>query len=165
MATAHHRNALLADKFWFRKNPLPDRKNGHSPHSSPSRPASPASLPAVEDEYTLMTIDEIMNGIPNDFPGLLPLIESYLDTVNVDVLTRCELSRYLSLVSKRASGKLQTGATWIREFVRGHPDYKKDSVVSERINYDLMKAIEKLGYDGGKGVPNAEKLLGETRRA
>jgi glutamate--cysteine ligase catalytic subunit len=166
MATAHHRDAVLADKFWFRKNlfhghPFPAPRSssggGDSPHSSPSstRPVSPVP---VEEEYTLMTINEIMNGIPGEFVGLVPLIESYLNTVNVDIVTRCKLSGYLSLVSKRASGELQTGATWIREFVRSHPDYKRDSVVGERINYDLMKIVEKLGCEGRvNGV--TEKLL------
>lgn len=108
-----------------------------------------------------MTINEIMNGSPDGFVGLIPLIESYLDTVNVDVVTRCALARYLSLVGKRASGELQTGATWIREFVRSHPDYKKDSVISEKINYDLMKLVEKLGCEGRiDGV--TEKLLGKS---
>ena len=41
-------------------------------------------------------------------------------------------------------GSLQTPATWIRNFVRTHPAYKFDSVVSEEINYDLMKAIDDM---------------------
>jgi len=159
MSTANHRNAVLADKFWFRKNLFPpapmSNRSSHSDSRAPMRPVTPT---AVEDEYGLMTINEIMNGT-GEFVGLISLINSYLDTVNVDVVTRSELAGYLALVSKRASGELQTGATWIREFVRAHPEYKKDSLVNERINYDLMKAIEKLGCDGyleGLG----EKLLG-----
>ena len=31
-----------------------------------------------------------------------------------------------------------TMAQWMRSFVLSHPEYKQDSVVSERINYDLM---------------------------
>lgn len=162
MATAHHRGAVLTEKFWFRKNLFPPRKptNGTAT-PAPSRPASPGP---VEKEYCLMTIDEIMNGRTNEFVGLIPLIESYLNTVNVDVVTRCELAGYLSLVSKRASGELQTGASWIREFVRSHPDYKKDSTVSQSINYDLIKVIEKLG--NGEGLLDEKlcgKLLGRTR--
>lgn len=30
-----------------------------------------------------------------------------------------------------------TTATWIRNYVRAHPEYKKDSVVSQEINYDV----------------------------
>ncbi len=37
-----------------------------------------------------------------------------------------------------------TPATWIRDFIRSHPDYKHDSVVSQRINYDLLKAVDEM---------------------
>ena len=47
---------------------------------------------------------------------------------------------YLELVSQRASGKLMSTASWIRKFVREHPEYKKDSVVLQRINYDVSRA-------------------------
>ncbi|KAM7220005.1 glutamate--cysteine ligase [Rhypophila decipiens] len=175
METAHARDAVNSDKFWFRKNPFPVR----TPRSAnPSRPASGASTPngtgnrsrsstpptptgPVEDEYRLMTVNEIINGTAyaragangqvngdsevvdeeGDFPGLIPLVESYLDSVNVDVVTRCELATYLNLIRKRASGELWTTAKWIRHFVANHPKYQKDSVVSEEINKDLIGAV------------------------
>lgn len=37
-----------------------------------------------------------------------------------------------------------TPATWIRHFIVTHPEYKHDSVVSEAINYDLLKAIDEM---------------------
>lgn len=43
-----------------------------------------------------------------------------------------------------SSGSLLTPATWIRNFVRSHPAYKFDSVVSQEINYDLMKAVDEM---------------------
>jgi glutamate--cysteine ligase catalytic subunit len=103
-----------------------------------------------------MTVDEIINGEgPNGFAGLIPVVESYLDSVNVDVTTRCELARYLDLIRKRANGTLWTAAKWIRKFVDAHEDYKKDSVVSEKINHDLIGAVidiefEDLGGNGGQ---------------
>ncbi|CAZ81755.1 unnamed protein product [Tuber melanosporum] len=159
MATAHHRDAVLTKKFWFRKNLFPPRKPASNGSQTPA-PSCPGTPPPVEDEYTLMTVDEIMNGRQDEFVGLIPLIESYLNTVNVDVVTRCELAGYLSLVSKRASGELQTGATWIRDFVRNHPDYKKDSAVSQSINYDLIKAVEALGSGQGREAGLGDRLLG-----
>ncbi len=42
------------------------------------------------------------------------------------------------------TGELQTPATWIRDFVRSHPSYKFDSVVSQEINYDLLKAVDAM---------------------
>lgn len=41
-------------------------------------------------------------------------------------------------------GSLQTPATWMRDFVRSHPAYKFDSVVSQEINYDLMVAVDDM---------------------
>ena len=158
METAHARNAVLDRKFYFRKDPFPARpiKNASAttsgtttPALQPSRPPSPVG--PVEDEYTLMTIDEIINGCGDGFPGLIPLVESYLNSVNVDVETRCDLARYLDLIRKRVSGQLWTGAKWIREFVRGHEDYQYDSVVSERVCYDLVKAVEGITREEGKG--------------
>ncbi|KIV97121.1 glutamate-cysteine ligase [Exophiala mesophila] len=180
METAHTRDAVMTSKFWFRKDPFPRRKpsptlNGvgnsstssenmkaettddPTPQTQSSRSQSPCP---VEDEYTLMTIDEIINGVKSEdsdaFPGLIPLVESYLDSVNIDVATRCELARYLDLIRRRADGRLWTGAKWIREFVRSHADYKGDSAVEPNIVYDLFKEVEAVGkcegQPAGKGA-------------
>lgn len=200
METAHTRDGVMKSKFWFRKNPFPPRRsakdsspfpNGGGGASSgnsseaaisgvstplrpptqtqpqPSRPPTPGP---VEDEYTQMTIDEIINGTrtdnPDDFPGLIPLVELYLDSVNIDVTTRCELARYLDLIRQRANGTLWTGAKWIREFVRSHPDYNGDSAVSEKVVYDLIKKVEDVtcceGRPAGKG-PGWEMLTARRR--
>ncbi len=164
METAHARNAALDQKFHFRNDPLPPRPvkiNGASgtttPANLPSRPPTPTG--PVENEHSLMTVDEIINGQSGEgFPGLIPLVESYLNSVNVDVETRCELARYLDLICKRASGQLWTGAKWIRNFVREHPEYKHDSVVSESINYDLIKAVEEITEKEGKNRLGEEML-------
>jgi glutamate--cysteine ligase catalytic subunit len=169
METAHRRDAVLNDKFYFRKDPFPSRpvklhnhlsaNSTSSGTSTPtySRPPTPPLGP-VEDEYALMTIGEIINGQQSEdgtgFPGLIPLVESYLNSVNVDVETRCELARYLDLIRKRADGKLWTGARWIRDFVRKHEDYADDSVVTEKMTYDLIQAVEEISVKEGKG-PNA----------
>ena len=42
------------------------------------------------------------------------------------------------------TGSLRTAASWIRDFVRSHPAYKFDSVVSQEINYDLMVAVDEM---------------------
>lgn len=53
-------------------------------------------------------------------------------------------------------GKLKTAARFIREFVQNHPDYKQDSVVSESINYDLLKkcANISLGMEKSPLLPD-----------
>nr|POE80881.1 glutamate--cysteine ligase [Quercus suber] len=178
METAHRRDAVLNDKFYFRKNVMPRRSpklhpstapssatpsGASTPHLHPSRPPTPPAGP-VEDEYELMTVDEIINGqsAPGAFPGLVPLVESYLDSVNVDVETRCALARYLALVRGRASGHLWTAARWIRHHVRAHPDYRRDSVVSPRITYDLVQAVQRITvHEGRDGF--ATEMLGTAR--
>jgi glutamate--cysteine ligase catalytic subunit len=179
MERAHGVDAVLNEKFYFRKNPFPGRPSRANtafgddsrPGSAmPSRPGSPGTLP-VEEEYEEMTIDEIINGsVDGDFPGLIPIVESYLDSVNVDVQTRCELATYLSLISKRASGELDTAARWIRNFVDTHPQYNHDSVVNDAVTHDLIGAVVAIserestsqGF-AGLDLPGLSKFLGKFR--
>ncbi|KEQ87776.1 glutamate-cysteine ligase Gcs1 [Aureobasidium pullulans EXF-150] len=159
METAHIRNAVTEQKFWFRKNPFPATRQPRSGTSTPtqfSRPPSPASR--VEDEYELMTVNEIMNGKVDGFPGLIPLVERYLSSINVDVEIRCEMARYLKLIRQRATGELWTAAKWIRHFVAEHKEYKKDSVVGEGITFDLVKAVEQMTVNEGKDGLGVEML-------
>ncbi|KAL9005358.1 MAG: hypothetical protein Q9188_001874 [Gyalolechia gomerana] len=183
MDTAHARNAVSSEKFYFRNDPFPPRPlrpttNGYrSGSTTPSRPPTPTG--PVEEEYSLMTVDEVINGQEPStstsnpvFPGLIPLVESYLNSMNIDVQTRCDLDRYLDLIRKRANGKLWTAAKWIRHFVRGHGEYKGDSVVSEKVTYDLAKAVEEItrceGVDsegrGGAGWQMFTETAGTGRK-
>jgi len=41
-------------------------------------------------------------------------------------------------------GELSTTATWMRNFITCHPDYKQDSVVNDRITYDLLVACDRI---------------------
>lgn len=191
METAHRKDAVLNEQFYFRKTPFTVRTPRASGTSTPngggsttfSRPPTPNG--PVEDEYRLMSVNEIINGTAaangsagddddeEGFPGLIPLVESYLDSVNMDVVTRCELATYLDLIRRRASGELWTAAKWIREFVAGHAAYGSDSVVPEEVNRDLIGAVIEIGERecGGKGftglgeqIPGFEKLMGGFRR-
>ncbi|KAF0976579.1 hypothetical protein FDP41_004478 [Naegleria fowleri] len=146
MKKAHLRDAVLNQKFKFRV----------CLDSDPNISMSESDLKKCTRE---LSIDEIMNGVNEEdkkFIGLIPLVRKYLDQMHCEVKDRIYLERYLSLVSLRASGKLQTNAAFIREFVRSHPQYKKDSVVREEIVYDLIETIEKIG--SMEYTP--EKLLG-----
>ncbi|KAM9315998.1 glutamate--cysteine ligase catalytic subunit isoform 2-T2 [Gastrophryne carolinensis] len=99
------------------------------------------------EEYTLMSIDTIINGKEGVFPGLLPILNSYLENMEVDVDTRCTILNYLKLIKKRASGELMTVARWMREFVSNHPDYKHDSVITDKINYDLIVKCNQIANE------------------
>ncbi|XP_070533498.1 glutamate--cysteine ligase catalytic subunit-like [Ptychodera flava] len=147
MQEAQKRDAVGQCKFYFRKDLRTCYANDPQCNNV-----------NIHDECALMSIDTIINGGEVDgveFPGVIPLIKDYLQTVEVDVDTSCTIVQYLELISRRASGKLITMAKWIRQFVSQHPDYKQDSVVSEQINYDLMVACDKIT----KGELEAPELM------
>ncbi|KZT42485.1 glutamate-cysteine ligase catalytic subunit [Sistotremastrum suecicum HHB10207 ss-3] len=172
MQRAQKRNAAREGTFFFRNSVFPvgserrytttapvtppDLPNGCGPSINKENklrncypevppPADPEKLRVpIEEEYEEMTIDEIINGKGNDFPGLLGLVHAYLNSLDVDFPIKRKLRKYLALIEQRADGTLMTAATWQREFIRSHPDYKFDSVVSESINYDLLKAADEI---------------------
>ncbi|KAH9508372.1 hypothetical protein Btru_050935 [Bulinus truncatus] len=132
MKTAYKRDSVLNSRFYFCKDVFADCVEKQK-----------SSNKDVMTSLELMTMSEIFHG-KDDFPGLIPLITSYMDNNEINVDTRCTLSQYMRLISLRASGHLQTTAKWIRNFVSAHPDYKQDSVVSETINYDLLRCITQI---------------------
>jgi glutamate--cysteine ligase catalytic subunit len=53
-----------------------------------------------------MTMDEVINGRGDGaFPGLMGVVNAYLNSLNVDVATKCDLRRYLDLIKWRARGE------------------------------------------------------------
>mmetsp|Transcript_16985 Transcript_16985/g.22156 ORF Transcript_16985/g.22156 Transcript_16985/m.22156 type:complete len:310 (+) Transcript_16985:655-1584(+) len=127
---------------------------------SMNRLTSPCATGSEEENaFEEMSMAEIMSGKGDYFPGLIPLIFAYLEYIQCDKSTKAKLTSYLELIEKRASGELVTPATWMRNFVRSHPSYKEDSVVSDEIAYDLMIACKEIG-EGQRHVP---ELLGNVR--
>lgn len=137
MNRAHHRDAARQEKFHFR----------------------------VGDRVMELFMNEIING-NNEFAGLVPLTRQYLgQREDIDADTRFTIEQYLLLISKRAagnsvsvspspsllllcpSGTLLTNASWIRQFVNEHPSYQHDSVISEEIQYDLVRKMEQIAND------------------
>ncbi|ORX61668.1 GCS-domain-containing protein [Hesseltinella vesiculosa] len=140
MQTAQKRGAAANDRFYFRKNVYTNEGEEEN------------------DDDELMTMDEIINGQSNGgFPGFIPLIHSYLNSTNIDIETRCKLSKYLDLISRRGSGELMTNASYLRQFVQQHPDYRQDSVVTPSITYDIVK----LADDIAEGRVNVPELFGK----
>jgi glutamate--cysteine ligase catalytic subunit len=112
-----------------------------------------------ENSYEEMTMAEIMCGKGDHFPGLIPLVQAYLDHINCDSITRSRINAYLDFIEKKATGELVTTATWMRSYVRNHPAYGGDSVVSDEIAYDLVK----LCADIGLGNVHIPELLGDIK--
>ncbi|KAJ2159596.1 glutamate--cysteine ligase [Coemansia sp. RSA 552] len=108
-------------------------------------------------EYVELTIDEIINGSKEyGVPGILTIILSYLPTLRLEYDVEQALRRQLLLIKRRASGKLCTLASWMRNYIRSHPEYRRDSVVSQSINYDMLRTMN----DIEEGKVTAPELLG-----
>ncbi|KAJ8870873.1 hypothetical protein PR048_027174 [Dryococelus australis] len=116
MKRAQRNGAVRTEKFWFRKS--------ITTCVSPPAATSCCNMSDGCTFYTELTINEIINGKPGEFPGLIPLINSYLSGMDVDADTHCTIQQYLKLIQRRASGELHTTASWIRSFVQAHPDYR-----------------------------------------
>mmetsp|Transcript_55041 Transcript_55041/g.141702 ORF Transcript_55041/g.141702 Transcript_55041/m.141702 type:complete len:552 (+) Transcript_55041:3-1658(+) len=141
-------DSVNKSQFWFRTHIIPEDVD-----------KATGCKTMVGWGSELMSMDEIMNGRPSGaFPGLIPLCYAYLEHIQCDPASFQRIQEYLDFISRRASGELQTPATWIRNFVRTHPEYKQDSVVSEGIAYDLMTAVNEIGL-GQRPCP---ELLGSV---
>lgn len=112
------------------KSPQAEGKDGVS---AKRRKAPCATGSSEENSYEEMTMEEIMTGKGDYYPGLIPLVLAYLDHINCDPTTMARLTRYLDFIEKRATGELMTPATWMRTFVRNHKGYKGDSVITDEI--------------------------------
>jgi len=133
-ARAQKREAILREKFWFRKD-----INKES-----------------TDEWIELTLDEILHG-NSIFVGLLNLIYEFCkEEYGVDIQEEwarkqedngleihylTENMKYFEILSKRAKGETPTIAKWIRTFVLKHPKYQKDSTVTQEIATDLISAM------------------------
>lgn len=136
MRNAVKRNAVLEGQFYFRK-----------------------ALTCSHQNEELMSIDTIINGKENGFPGLISMMKSYMESIDMDIDTGCTISQYLTFISKRASGKRKTMSSWMRDYIRNHPDYKMDSHISERIMYDLSVKCDGIS----RGEIGCEELFGTPK--
>ncbi|WFD33396.1 glutamate--cysteine ligase [Malassezia cuniculi] len=135
MARAQKRDAVHSQKFFFRRS----------------------WVPSDVQETKEYSVSELFLGT-DEFPGFVPLVRRYLDSLDVTAGDRARLDEYIDLIAARASGTLQTAATYIRDYVRAHPAYRKDSVISEEINYDLLRHLD----DVERGRVTAPNFLPES---
>lgn len=121
MNRSHARNSICQGKFHFRTNIFSDDD-------------------AVVQE---LTVNEIINGT-GGFVGLVPLIKQYLGGLSLTDDLKEKLLVYVQYVADRASCRIPTPAQAIRAFVLGHPDYKQDSRITPKIQYNLLKAYHQF---------------------
>ncbi|OQR93434.1 glutamate-cysteine ligase catalytic subunit [Achlya hypogyna] len=164
MEIAHRVNAATEEVFYFRRHLAPPdvdechRADCHVQCSATCLDDAAKCIHGAES-FETMTIAEIMLGKGCYYPGLIPLVNAYLDHIQCDDTTRRLLDKYLALIAKRATGELPTAAAWMRRFVRAHPDYAHDSVVTPAIAHDLLDTCAKIG----EGTLPCPELLGDVR--
>lgn len=158
MRRAERNDALRTQKFWFTNCGVPQ-----TDRATVFR-CSCCGCPTPYGEYSIL---EILDGnvsvvagrdAQDHFPGFIPLIQAYLEMINCSPCTLRTVNRYLAFIHKRAAGEVLTGAQWMRQFVRNHPAYKHDSVVSEEIAYDLCQRLVKIST----GEVKEPSLLGDV---
>ena len=155
MDTAHKRDAVLNDKFYFRKKLVPLEEEC-GPMDAGNNAST--SIDTSADDFELMSIKDIICGKGEDFPGLVPLIWAYLDIIDIDKRTREVVGEYIDLIVRRAKGTLPTPARWMRDFVTRHPDYAQDSIVPPNVADDLIQHC----LDVSNGKVSDPTLLGTT---
>lgn len=153
MVRAENRDAVLEEKFWFRTSLMPEEIKVTCPGKE-----KVASENGTPTPWELMTVYEILMGKGDYYPGLIPLCRTYLDFIGCDSVTRTKLDTYLDFLADRASGKIKTGAAWIRDFILTHPDYKHDSRVPQSAAYDLLVKCK----DIGQGNVHEQTLTGKN---
>jgi len=151
MKRAHELGAVTKCCYWFRKQVVPQDICQSVCETEPV----PSTL---GDAYEEMTMNEVINGKGCYFPGLVPLCYAYLEHIECDSVSYAKLHSYLNFISRRASGELMTAAAWMRDFVRKHPEYKGDSVVTQGIAFDLMQACDEIG----RGQQQCPELHGDV---
>ena len=109
----------------------------------------------IASETTPMTADQIMH---NPESGIISCIvnaqlktlnfikksETWEDLKSYDDESKTRAYYYIKLLSDRSKGILPTDASWQREYVMSHPSYKKDSKVTEEINFDLINLVKNI---------------------
>jgi len=155
MRRAQKRDALRTQKFWFAQSLMPPCSSCPGVKKA-SREKVKAVVGAGEVGPEEISILEMLTG-KGSYRGLCPLIMAYLEVIGADSVTLRTVSTYLDFIVARAAGQLVTAATWMRKYIREHPDYKFDSVVSSRIATDLMAKCHRIG----QGLEKVPEMYGD----
>ncbi|SPJ10259.1 gamma-glutamylcysteine synthetase [Plasmodium sp. DRC-Itaito] len=133
---ASKREALTKEKFYFRKD---------------------LGYDTLDNEFEEKSIYDIFF---NETNGLFFLCYKYVDELFKEGLlnqsAKNKIDEYIEFVKQRCSGKICTGAMYLRNFILNHPAYEKNSYINSKINYDICKLIA----DIGKGLIIPQELLG-----
>ena len=111
-----------------------------------------------EKNIKLLSIDEILNGAKEyNYPGLINVIKDEIKkNLDYNDIVKDEMLKFVNYIERKAKGEIWTDAKYIRKFVREHPKYNKDSIITEEINYDLINHL----LDIQNGIIKPKELFG-----
>ena len=149
MERAHQIDAVTSQKFWFRRNVLyKTDKKFDSSSSEESTSDDSSSTDSSDSEFVEMTIYDILLGneeIGN--VGLFKIFENFMESNKFPEESIEYYRTMMTFLAKRAKGEIKTGARYMRDFVLLHPNYKKDSIVDNKICRDLIYKVAVLGMN------------------
>ena len=173
MKRAHHKNGLLDTKFWWKvpaasgeAKVAPLRESdflvsGNKSGNSDASDRSEDEIKAAEAErYKELSISQILNGDESiGFnQGLFQLCQQYMALKEWPQDKIDKINTYFRFISDRAAGKIQTGASFIRDFIMNHPEYARDSKLTQQMNFDLMRMLSELNEPDSEA---RRRFLGE----
>merc|ERR1719482_2585362 len=110
MKAAHARDAATTGQFWWRSHLV--RPGGAA------CPAAGGNGDVDGDSVEKMSCAEILGGKGGYYPGLVPLVLVYLDSIGCDPGTAERVKVYVDLILGRATGELKTAARYARDLVK-----------------------------------------------
>jgi glutamate--cysteine ligase catalytic subunit len=162
MERAHTRNAVLNEKFFFRTNVTRGKdykKNNLAKTNYLSSNDDDEDFEARVEELTLL---EFLTGAPQfDYQGVIPLIQEFMEFKGYEQEEVGKMNDYFTFLTKRASGEILTGASFIRSIVHNHPSYQKDSIVTEEIIIEILRSCTLIA----EGKVWNKKLLGDIPKS
>ena len=119
-------DAATKVKFWWRKN-----LNMES-----------------EDDFGEYTIAEIMLGKEAEIEGLVPRLQRYIKEFHPSKWEeyQSKIAPLVDIVVGKATGKIPTVASYIRNYVLNHPKYQQDSKVPNEAIGELVTKLSDLFF-------------------
>lgn len=126
MQRAHHRDAVLNEKFWFNTNCINDINTyTTSTLEETDYVRSSNEENRKEPKYEELYIHEILCGKPStDFIGMNAMIRAFMEQQDYSAMHKEQIEQILEFLEARSKGEVPTGAKFIREYVLKHPLYK-----------------------------------------
>ncbi len=85
-----------------------------------------------------------MEGKVGVFKGIVPLIDEFMLHKGFSKEKKEQIRLFLQFLIDRSKGEVRTGAKFLRDLVVSSPNYKQDSVVNEKVMFDLLSVVKEL---------------------